>query len=137
MRTSKRFLAMCIAFFALTSTTFGEEHVQPFRYVSGEKFLSWPEVSRIDYVTGIVDALSYLTETTGTQRGISDCFKKSDPKAAFTKSQGVQTLKPVPSHPVDRAPQVATKSASVAPSNRYSHSDHILWVPISDGQVQT
>lgn len=80
MRVQK-YIAVCITFFALTSTTIGEERTQPYRYVSGEKFLSWPEVSRIDYVTGIVDALSFLTETTGSQRGISDCFKKSDPKA--------------------------------------------------------
>lgn len=77
----QKFIAVCIVFFTLTSTTVGEERVQPYRYVSGEKFLSWPKVSRIDYVTGIIDALSYLTETTGTQHGISDCFKKSDPKA--------------------------------------------------------
>ncbi|MDA1089281.1 MAG: hypothetical protein O3A85_03075 [Proteobacteria bacterium] len=77
----RKLIAVCIAFFSLTSVTVGEEQVQPYRYVSGEKFLSWPSVSRIDYVTGIVDALSYLTESTGIQRGISDCFKESDPKA--------------------------------------------------------
>ena len=77
----QKFIFVCMTFFVLNSSTAGGESTKPYKHVSGEKFLGWPTVSRIDYVTGIVDALSYLTETTGVQRGISDCFKQSDPKA--------------------------------------------------------
>ena len=77
----KNFIIVCMTFFVLNSSAAGDEPAQPYKYVSGEKFLGWPTISRVDYVTGIVDALSYLTETTSIQRGISDCFKQSDPKA--------------------------------------------------------
>ena len=73
----KKLMAVCATIFVMTpSVTFGEKN-QPYAYVSGKRFLEWPSASRIDYVAGILDALSYLTETAGFQRGLSDCLKEN------------------------------------------------------------
>ena len=73
----KKLTAICAMVFVMTpSVAFGEKS-QPHAYVSGERFLEWPSASRIDYVAGILDALSYLTETAGVQQGLSDCLKEN------------------------------------------------------------
>ncbi len=63
-------------FVMMPSVTMGETE-KPYAYVSGKRFLEWPSASRIDYVAGILDALSYITETTGVQRGLSACLKEN------------------------------------------------------------
>ena len=70
-------MAICATVFVMMpSITLGEK-AQPYAYVSGEKFLSWPSFSQVHYIMGIADAVSYLTETTGVQRGLSECLKAS------------------------------------------------------------
>ncbi len=53
---------------------------RPFAFVDGVQFLEWPHKTRLDYVNGVVDTLSYLTEVTDAQRGISRCLWESDRK---------------------------------------------------------
>jgi len=75
--TLKKMPVICIILIVMMpSITFGEKS-QPYAYVSGKRFLEWPSASRIDYVAGVLDALSYLTETADIQRGLSDCLKEN------------------------------------------------------------
>ena len=73
----RKIMALCVMVFVMMpSITLGEKS-QPYAYASGKRFLEWPSAARIQYVAGILDALSYLTETTGIQRGLSDCLKEN------------------------------------------------------------
>ncbi len=73
----RKLIAVCATVFVLMPSAAMGEKGKPFAYASGEKFLSWPSISQIDYVLGIADAVSYLTETTGVQRGLSECLRDS------------------------------------------------------------
>ena len=73
----KRLLVVCSLVLVMTPSVSMGGKGEPHAYVSGKRFLEWPSSDRIDYVAGILDALSYLTETTGIQRGLSDCLKEN------------------------------------------------------------
>lgn len=73
----KRLLVVCSMVVVMSPSLSMGEKGEPHAFVSGKRFLEWPSSDRIDYVAGIFDALSYLTESTGIQRGLSDCLKEN------------------------------------------------------------
>ena len=73
----RKLIAVCVTVFVIMSSAAMGDKSKSFAYVSGEKFLSWPSISQIHYVMGIADAVSYLTETTDVQRGLSECLEDS------------------------------------------------------------
>ena len=77
MTTLRKLIAVCTAILVMTPTVTVGGSDQPYAYAPGKRFLEWPSASRIDYVIGVLDALSYITETAGVQRGLSACLKEN------------------------------------------------------------
>ena len=77
MMPLRKLIAVCTAILVMIPSVTMSGSDQPYAYVSGKRFLEWPSASRVHYVAGILDALSYITETTGIQKGLSDCLKEN------------------------------------------------------------